>query len=149
MPRPLVPDDFDVPRAFVGPGFRLEPLGPEHNERDHEAWMCSIADIRSTPGMERESNWPRPMTLDENLADLERHAREFSDRTSFSYSILDADQVIGCVYIYPSDDEGFDADVSSWVTATRAEMDAVVWQNLSTWLTTEWPFDRIDYAPRT
>jgi hypothetical protein len=34
----FVPDDFVVPVEFVGPGFRLEPLGPEHNDRDYAAW---------------------------------------------------------------------------------------------------------------
>ena len=53
MPAPLVPDEFDVPVAFEGPSFRLEPLGPEHNERDHEAWMSSIYHIRAIayPGL--------------------------------------------------------------------------------------------------
>ena len=27
----LVADDFVVPLAFDGPGFRLEPLGSQHN----------------------------------------------------------------------------------------------------------------------
>ena len=45
------------------------------------------------------------MSLEENLADLERHARDFADRTGFTYSVLDGDDVIGCVYVYPSRDE--------------------------------------------
>ena len=32
MGQPFVPDGFEVPLSFDGPGFRLEPLGPEHNE---------------------------------------------------------------------------------------------------------------------
>ena len=43
----FVPDDFVVPVTLEGPGFRLDPLGPEHNERDHAAWMSSIEHIRS------------------------------------------------------------------------------------------------------
>ena len=101
----FVPDDFAVPSSFTGPGFRLEPLGPQHNERDHEAWMTSIDHIRSTPGFPR-GEWPYPMDLAENLGDLERHARDFADRTGFTYSILDVDEVIGCVYIYPSPEPG-------------------------------------------
>src|SRR5689334_22886714 len=34
----FVPDEFDVPRELTTPQFRLEPLGPEHNEEDYEAW---------------------------------------------------------------------------------------------------------------
>ena len=43
------------------------------------------------------------MTLEENLDDLERHARDFADRTGFTYTVLDpaTRAVMGCVYIYP------------------------------------------------
>jgi hypothetical protein len=144
----LVPDDFDVPAAFEGPGFRLEPLGPVHNERDHEAWMSSIEHIRATPGM-AGGTWPTPMTIEQNLADLEGHAREFTDREAFAYSVLDGDDVIGCLYIDPAEGEGHDAEVRSWVTASRAEMDPVVWQVVSEWLAKEWPFESFAYASRS
>jgi len=143
----LVPDSFVVPMHFEGAGFHLEPLGPQHNERDYEAWMSSIDHIRSTPGLEGW-DWPTPMSLEQNLGDLESHARDFRERTGFTYSILDADEVIGCVYIYPPRTQGDDASVRSWVRASRAEMDARVWRSLSTWLTTAWPFKRVDYATR-
>jgi hypothetical protein len=81
----LVPADFDAPRSFDGPGFRLEPLGAEHNERDHVAWMSSIDHIRSTPGLDAwEGQWPTPMTPDDNLADLVRHRAEFEARAAFA-----------------------------------------------------------------
>ncbi len=144
----FVPSQFVVPVEFAGPGFRLEPLGPQHNERDHEAWMSSIDHIRATPGFPNGS-WPQPMTLEENLADLERHARDFVDRTGFTYSILDGDDVIGCLYIYPSKTDGVDAEVSSWVTAARADMDVTVWQTVKHWLGETWPFAAIEYATRT
>jgi RimJ/RimL family protein N-acetyltransferase len=143
----FVPDSFQVPDSFAGPGFRLEPLGPEHNERDHAAWMSSIEHIRSTPGFPHGS-WPTEMTLDRNREDLVRHAEDFEQRTGFTYSILDDDQVIGCVYIYPTKRAGHDAEVSSWVTEARAEMDTVVWRSLTDWLERTWPFTRPYYAPR-
>jgi hypothetical protein len=146
MPEPFVPTDFEVPLTFNGPGFHLEPLGPVHNERDHEAWMTSIEHIRATPGMERR-DWPAPMTLAENLTDLEMHAKEFADRGSFTYSALDGDTVIGCVYIYPGRDD-HDADVRSWVRYSRSDMDLVVWQALSEWLDEKWPFRSFSYATR-
>ncbi len=109
--------------------------------------MSSIEHIRSTPGMTWRG-WPTPMSLEENMADMEMHHREFVERKSFTYSILDGDDVIGCVYIYPSKADGVDADVRSWVTAQRQEMDVVVWQILSEWLTTVWPFRVVEYAER-
>ena len=114
MSEPFVPEDFEVPPGLDGPGFRLEALGPVHNERDHEAWMSSIAHIRSTPGWEG-SRWPVPMTLEENLRDLEAHARDYANRAGFTYSILDREEVVGCLYIYPDKTGEADAAVRSWV----------------------------------
>jgi hypothetical protein len=54
---PFVPDDFVVPLSLVTEAFRLEPLGPEHNEADYAAWHSSIDHVRSTPGMQGRS-WP-------------------------------------------------------------------------------------------
>ncbi|HUS42621.1 MAG TPA: hypothetical protein VMY16_08135 [Ilumatobacteraceae bacterium] len=141
----FVAADFVVPLGFDGPGFRLDPLGPHHNERDHEAWMSSLDHIRATPDFP-DGTWPTPMTLEANLADLVRHATDFEARSGFTYSILDGDDVIGCVYIYPS--QTADASVSSWVRASRAEMDVVTWQAISAWLETDWPFTDIEYGTR-
>ena len=141
----LVPDEFVVPLSFDGPGFRMEPLGPQHNERDHDAWMSSIDHIWETPDFP-DGSWPTAMSPESNLADLVRHAKDFEDRVGFTYSILDADEVIGCVYIYPSPTA--DAAVSSWVRASRADMDVVTWQAISTWLETDWPFTAVEYGAR-
>ena len=144
----LVPDDFEVPRELVGDGFRLEPLGPEHNESDHTAWMSSIDHIRATPGYP-DGTWPRPMSLEDNLSDLTRHRTDFESRRGFTYTVLDpAGVVIGCVYIYPSAVTGSDAEVSSWVTSSRAELDRPLWQAVSTWLRDSWPFAAVTYASR-
>jgi len=143
----FVPDDFEVPTTFEGPGFRLEPLGPSHNERDYEAWMSSIDHIRTTPGMSWR-DWPAPMTLEENMADMEMHAGEFERREAFTYSILDGHEVIGCLYIYPGKGGAHDAEVRSWVRASRANLDLVVWRAVSDWLTRVWPFATVAYASR-
>lgn len=147
MTQPFVPDQFEAPRAFGGSGFRLEPLGPNHNERDHEAWMSSIEHIRSTPGMDWGS-WPEPMSLEQNLDDMEMHAAEFEAREGFTYSILDGDEVIGCLYILPDKRDEVDAHVRSWVRESRSEMDVVVYRDVRDWLSSAWPFDRVEYAPR-
>lgn len=147
MSTPFVPDDFEVPPGLDSGRFRLETLGPEHNERDHEAWMSSIDHIRSTPGFPN-GTWPAEMTLDANRADLVRHADDFAARTGFTYSVLDGDEVIGCVYLYPSGDEDHDVDVRSWVRASRAELDPVLRDTVSAWLADAWPFERPAYAAR-
>jgi RimJ/RimL family protein N-acetyltransferase len=145
----FVPDDFVPPAGLDGPGFRLEPLGPEHNERDHAAWSGSMAHINATPGWEH-SSWPHEMTADENLDDLRRHRRDFEARTGFTYSVLQpgTDDVIGCVYIYPLKDGRPGAKVSSWVTEQRAELDAPLHAAVTAWLRSDWPFATVDYAAR-
>lgn len=149
MPAPFVPADFTPPTSFEGPGFRLEPLGPEHNKRDHNAWMSSIDHIRSTPGFDGpDSRWPVSMSLERNLEDLVGHARDFSERTGFTYSILDGDEVIGCVYIYPTNEPAVDARITSWVVATRAEVDSTVRETLASWIDTIWPFAGTRYPGR-
>ena len=103
MEGPFVPPSFEVPDSYVWSEFHLEPLGENHNERDHAAWMSSIDHIRSTPGfnVQEEPGWPVAMTLEANLEDLVGHAKDFEERRGFTYSILDGDDVIGAIYIYP------------------------------------------------
>jgi hypothetical protein len=146
----FVPDDFAVPRELVCEGFRLEPLGPEHNEGDYRAWTSSIEHIRATPGFEGRP-WPTPeMPLAENLGDLERHAADFAARSGFTYTVraLGSDEIIGCVYIYPLADGAAGADVRSWVSADRASLDVPLYEAVSEWLRSDWPFAAVRYAPR-
>lgn len=146
----FVPDDFEPPTSLTGTSatgevFRLEPLGVGHNDRDHRAWTSSIDHIRSSPGFAGR-RWPHPMTLDENASDLAAHAEDFAARRGFTYTVLDGDDdVIGCVYIYPDDEGGGGAHVSSWVRADRAELDAVLRTCVADWLRTAWPFDVVTY----
>ncbi|GAB3694780.1 hypothetical protein GCM10027589_58760 [Actinocorallia lasiicapitis] len=140
----LVPEGFVVPEPPVFDGFRLEPLGAEHNERDHAAWTSSIAHVRATAGFDR---WPPldGMSLEANLADLEKHARDFAERRGFTYSVLDGDDVIGCVYLYPSRTEPGVATLKSWVRADRAALDGPLHDAVRTWITGAWP---LALAPR-
>lgn len=152
----FVPEDFTAPDGLTAGEFRLAPLGPQHNESDYAAWTASIGHIRATPGFSGRS-WPREMSLDDNLRDLERHARDFAGRCGFTYTVLSpgTGDVIGCVYIYPPGGQGPGgtggrrAAVSSWVRADRAALNTVLHNAVLAWLERDWPFDLIDYAPRT
>jgi hypothetical protein len=144
----FVPDDFEPPVALDGPGFRLEPLTGEHNARDHAAWSGSMEHIHRTPGFQ-QGNWPHEMTLDQNLADLIRHDKDFQTRRGFTYTVLDPDDdVVGCVYIYPLAGDPSAANVSSWVTEARADLDAPLYHAVSEWLERDWPFPRVEYGAR-
>jgi hypothetical protein len=131
---------------LVPAGFE-PPLGLEA-ERDYAARSSSIEHIRASPGYGPDTRWPRQMTLEENLADLERHARDFADRKGFTYTVLDRDKdVIGCVYIYPARDEAHDVHVQSWVRESWAELDSPLREAVTEWLGTAWPFERPLYEP--
>jgi hypothetical protein len=145
----FVPDGFEVPVGLATSGFVLEPLGPEHNELDYEAWTSSMEHIRTTPGFAGGS-WPRAMTLDENRRDLERHAEDFRNRKGFTYTVLDpaSRDVLGCVYIYPARSGDHDASVQSWVRVTHAQLDTPLWRAVSEWLESDWPFAGVEYASR-
>ena len=143
----FVSPHFEPPAGLTDPRFVLEPLGPQHNERDYAAWTSSSDHIHATPGF-MDYPWPHPMTLDENRGDLERHQRDFEARTGFTYTVLDpADDVIGCLYIYPIKDEP-GAHVTSWVRANRAELDVPLAEAVAAWLVVAWPFERVLYLGR-
>jgi hypothetical protein len=147
--RPFVPSGFVAPLTLETEQFRLEPLGPQHNGPDYEAWSSSLEHIRATPGWET-SSWPDDRDLAKNLRDLQRHADDFAQRKGFTYTVLDpaTGDVIGCVYIYPDKTGAHDAKVLSWVRANRSELDAPLWRAVGGWLEDEWPFERPVYAER-
>jgi hypothetical protein len=145
----FVPRDFDVPRRLETPQFVLEPLGPEHNDQDYDAWTSSVEHIHATPGW-AESSWPREMTPDENRADLQRHANDFRKRTGFTYTVLDpaSRDVIGCVYIYPCPTATTRPVCSPGYGEPRAA-DIPLWRTVSEWLASDWPFGSVEYTART
>jgi hypothetical protein len=141
----FVPEGFDVPVSFECEEFRLEPLGLEHNEADYQAWASSINHIRATPGFGGR-DWPREMGLDENAEDLRAHAADYRAQCGFTYTVLDRHgDVIGCVYIYPSEDDRVEAHVRSWVRADRAELDRPLRKAVAKWLEQDWPFADVRY----
>ena len=146
---PFVPSGFDVPLGFTTEQFRLEPLGPQHNDSDYEAWSSSVEHIHMTPGWEA-SAWPDDRSSEDNRRDLRRHADDFEDRAGFTYTVLDpaTGGVLGCVYIYPDAGEQHDARVLSWVRASRPELEVQLWRAVTDWLTDDWPFERVAYAER-
>ena len=147
----FVPAGFDPPTSLATSQFRLEPLGPQHNEADHAAWTSSIEHIRSTIGFP-DGSWPpvEGMSLEQNLADLRRHADDFERRKGFTFTVLDPadDDVIGCVYLYPSPSEEFDVTVQSWVRADKADLDGPLAEAVAHWLASDWPWERVDACGR-
>lgn len=139
--------------GLTTPLFVLEPLGPEHNDADYRAWSTSIDHIRSTPGFQAASwggdDWPYPMSVDDNLADLVRHVDEFTHGEAFAYTVLDPidRDVIGCVYIDP--DEQADARCRLWVRGDRAHLDVELERAVRQWLQDPtWGFAEVRFPGR-
>jgi hypothetical protein len=90
------------------------------------------------------------MTLEQNLADLRRHADDFARAVGFTFTVLDPrnDDVIGCVYLYPSTSEACDVRVQSWVRADRAALDVPLADAVARWLAADWPWERPDRCGR-
>jgi hypothetical protein len=147
----FVPVGFEPPTSLVTDRFRLEPLGPQHNEADHAAWMSSIEHIRATPGYP-DGDWPplNGMSLEANHRDVRRHAADFAAGTGFTFTVLDPadDDVIGCVYLYPTSSEDYNVTVQSWVRADKADLDVRLADAVAAWLATEWPWTRVDSCGR-
>src|SRR5438270_9759814 len=147
----FVPVGFDPPISLVTNQLRHEPLGPQHNEADHAAWMSSIEHIRSTPGYP-DGDWPpqQGMTLEENLADLRRHAADFTRGAGFTYTVLDpADHdVIGCVYLYPSASGAWDVTVQCWVAAGKPGLGVPLADTVPRSLPADWAWKLVDRRGR-
>jgi hypothetical protein len=144
-----VSPDFDVPAVLEAEQFRLRMLSVDDVEQDYEAVIESRELLQSRFG----GTWPREgFTLDENLADLERHQQEFLARKAFAYTVvaLDESRVLGCVYINPTQLASADAEVVMWVRQSEYDkgLDAVLYQVVRDWIDTSWPFSAVTYPYR-
>lgn len=147
----FVSADFAVPNRVEGNGFTLQPLGPDLVDVDFAAYMSSIEHLQTT--FTRSTSWPhKDVSAADAMRDMETEQARFARRESFAYAVLtpDGSRERGCVYVYPSTVEGFDAVVTLWVT--KAEYDAGFDQELYAWVTAwvkkEWPFARVAYPGR-
>ena len=150
-PTPLVAPTFVVPTSAKGPGFRLQPLGPDLVKIDFDAYMSSVEHLQQT--FTRSTEWPHAGISDADaLLDMQTEAGRFQRRESFAYSVLtpDGKRERGCVYVQPSPVPGYDAVVLIWVT--KAEYDAGFDRQLAAWahrwIARKWPFKKVAWPGR-
>ena len=146
----FVPMEFAVPSELSTASFTLRMLSVDDVEKDFEAVTSSAARVSK---VWPESGWPAGLTLRQNLIDLGWHEKEFQNRTSFAYTMVapDESQVLGCVYFYPTDKVGYDAEVFLWVRESEAaaDLDAELFEIVQQWLASDWPFENPAYPGRT
>lgn len=141
----FVPDDFEVPEVLETRRFRLRPLTIHDVDKDYEAVTSSTSHLRKV----WNNDWPEGLSREQNLVDLGWHHKEFQRRTSFAYTVVEPDEsrVLGCVYIYPTRKEGFDAEVYYWArqdelaSGLETELEATLKQ----WLSERWPFEKVAF----
>lgn len=148
---PFVPTEFEIPQTLETAQFRLRMLSVEDVEKDYDAVVSSAERLRAS--FRQWGGWPREgFTLQENRQDLKRHQAEFERREAFAYTVVSLDEaaVLGCIYIYPSQQEGAEADVYLWVRDSEYEkgLDGILFQAIQTWLQNRWPFQRVRYPGR-
>lgn len=146
----FVPPEFVVPLELSTDQFKLRMLSIDDVEKDFEAVTSSAARVSQ---VWPDSGWPEGLTLRQNLIDLGWHEKEFQNRGSFTYTVVAQDEssVQGCVYVYPTQKSGYDAEVFMWVRESeRAEdLDTQLFQDVQGWLAADWPFGNVAYPGRT
>lgn len=161
------PADAPIPDGTRTADLSLVMLGPEVVELDYDAIMESRERLR----LWSSSTWPEDhFTLDDNLADMHMHAREFHEREAFAYSVLNSDhtRVEGCIYINPLGrflrtrdlipEHGADpitdvartASVSFWVrdSALPRDLDRQLVTGLLRWFNEAWAFPCVTFLTR-
>lgn len=145
----FVPAGFNVPLVLETSKFRLRMLSQKDAEKDYGATMSSVNHLKGTFGP--KSIWPvEDLTLKENRVSIQLHEDAFRSRTAFAYSALshDKNEYLGCVYIYPSDKQGFDAVAFMWVKESEKQIDPELYQTVKDWLGERWPFKNVAWPGR-
>ncbi|MFC2031218.1 GNAT family N-acetyltransferase [Chloroflexota bacterium] len=146
----LVPPDFEVPQVLETSKFRLRMLTVHDVVKDYDAVMTSVDHLQGVFGPDDE--WPEGLTLEENLIDMGWHHKEFLIRSSFAYTVVtpDESQILGCVYVDPTDKAGYDAEVFMWVRKSELDkgLDQDLLEAVKNWIDEKWPFKKVAYPGR-
>lgn len=139
----FVPENFAIPAQLSNDRIRLRMLSVADAQKDYEA----VVETRSRLRKSSHHGWPRDgFTLDENVADLKRHEREFLNREAFAYTVvaLEESRVLGCVYINPADAE-HEAVVRFWVRDSEQALLTFLMNTVQTWVADVWPFTAVRF----
>ena len=146
----FVPDDFTPPASVETDRFRIRPLMASDVDLDYQAVMSSVEHLKGVFG---RPGWPsEDMTREEDLRALQKHEKEFEGRVGFVYTIMDLPETecLGCLYLYPSRLDAYDAEIVMWVSASASEegLDPVVLETVQDWIRSDWPFENVVWPGR-
>lgn len=145
----FLPIVFQVPASLKTDEFHLRMLTVNDLVKDFDAVVSSVDHCKTIWG----GKWPEGLTLEQNLIDLGWHQKEFQTRRSFAYTVVAPDEsiVLGCVYILPTTNEGYDAEVFLWIRQSHLEcgMEDRLYEAVQYWLARVWPFKSVAYPGRS
>lgn len=128
-----VPKTPAAPRTFSLGEFHFSVLSPDCADEDFQAVTSSEAHLTGLFG----SDWPKGLTWDKNLADLQRHAREFDENFAFAWVLRNpTGGYLGCVYLHPEGLERLPCTVFVWLQVSESSVDRVadLVQRLKVWM---------------
>ena len=147
--RSIIPNEFNAPIEYITEKFILRPLTINHVNEDYEVVMSSANHLYQ---LMDSSEWPKGLTLEENLVDLGWHQREFTLGHSFAYTVLSpkSNEIIGCCYIYPSADPQYEVEVFYWIKENLLGegLEPELGITIKDWLKVSWPFKKFNFPGR-
>lgn len=153
MTKKFIPPDFKIPEGFETDRFRLRMLTIHDVEIDYDAVMASIEHLQKTKPFGPNHQWPtKDLTFEQDLIDLGWHQKEFQRRTSFAYTLMNLDETVclGCIYVYPSVNQNYDAIIILWVRQSEVQngLDDILFSSVKKWIKETWPFEKVAYPGR-
>ena len=153
MSNKFIPTDFKIPELLETDRFRLRMLTVKDVKLDYDAVMTSIEHLQKTKPFGPNHKWPiKDLSYEQNLIDLGWHQKEFQNRSSFAFTVMNLDETecLGCMYIYPSDNLNYDAIVIMWIRQSEVAngLDEILFSSVKKWIQDEWPFKKVAYPGR-
>jgi hypothetical protein len=135
-PHPIFADAI-VPQFVELGDFRLTMLTAADLDGDMAAIEESAAELDGIFG----NSWPRGLTRETDLADLERHHREFIERIAYAWVIRNAaGAYIGWAYLKPTADRYCTARAIHWMRTSAVALGPAFAAQYHAWLRgPDWP----------
>ena len=140
-----------MPAALETDRFRLRPITIHDVVKNHEAVIKSRERLWTLFG--EAWNWPPVgLSLGRDLLDLARSEKEFQKRSFFEYAVMSLDErrLLGCVYVDPPGEEGYDAEVRFWARSDElaSGREADLEKAVRLGIPDAWPFANVAYPGR-
>ena len=153
MTKKFVSSDFIVPKLIIKDKFILRMHRAIDVKLDDDAIMSSIEHLQKTPTPPMCGDWPQQtLTFEQDKKDLKWHEEKNKSKDVFTYIIMNSKETkcLGCIYIFPSTYEGFDAESYFWVTEEQFNkgLDSEIYIFLKKWLKEKWPFQKVIFPNR-